>query len=203
MLSVCSQPSLVETKSERKDSQASFWKWFNSCAVMLELGTNRHGKTHALWATSLQETENNWAADKTADIPTFDVRTANASEQMNHSTKNGCMAVNPCQRTDQSAHTMMHKSNHLLLQKQKKDCKTSISNSLWSRSDSKDMLTEHAEGLAVTMLDKRHCCAVVQMSGNEWWVLWVEKQEITVFAGKNDFDENDMCSRKCHHPIYK
>ena len=68
---------------------------------MLELGTNMHGKICAFWATSLQETENNWTADKTADIPTFDVRTTNASEQMNHSTKNGSMTVNPFQRTDQ------------------------------------------------------------------------------------------------------
>jgi len=113
------------------------------------------------------------------------------------------MAVNPCQRTDQSAHTMMNKSNHRLLQKQKKDCKTSISNPLWSRSDSKDILTEHAEGLAVAMLDRRNCYAVIQMSRNKWWVLWVEKQEITVFTGKNDFDKNDMCSRKRYHPIYK
>ena len=153
MLSVCSQPSLVETKSERKDSQRCFWKWFNSPAVVLELGTNMHGKIHAFWAASLKETENNWAADKTADIPIFDVRTANASEQMNHSTKNGCMAVNLCQRTHQSAHTMMDKSNHWLEEKHKKDCKTSISDPLWSRSDSKDMLTEHAERLAVAMLD--------------------------------------------------
>ena len=98
MLTVCSQPSLVETEFERKDSQRRFWKWFNSPAVMLELGINMHGKIHAFWDTSLQETENNWAADKTADIPTFDVRTANASEQMNHSTKNGSMTVNPCQK---------------------------------------------------------------------------------------------------------
>jgi len=195
--------STVETESERKDSQRRFWKWLNSPEIKRELGTNLTGKIHAFWATSLQETENNWAADKTADIPTFDVRTTNASEQMNSSTKNGCMAVNPCQRTDRAAHTMMNKSNHRLLQKQKKDCKTSISNPLWSRSDSKDILTEHAEGLAVAMLDRRNCCAVVQMSRNKWWVLWVEKQEITVKTGKDDFDETDMHSRKRYHPIYK
>ena len=113
------------------------------------------------------------------------------------------MAVNPCQRTDQLAHTMMDKSNHRLEEKCKKDHKNSISNPLWSRLDSKDMLTEHAEGLAVAMLDKRHCHAVVQMSHNKWWVLWVEKQEIAVFTGKDDFDKNDMHSRKHHHPICK
>ena len=113
------------------------------------------------------------------------------------------MAGNPCQRTDQSVHTVMDKSNHCLEEKRKKDCKTSISNPLWSRSDSKDMLTECAERLAVGMLDKRHCHAVVQMSGNKWWVLWVEKQEITVKTGKDDFDETDMHSRKRHHPICK
>ena len=135
-----------------------------SPAVVFKLVTNMHGKIHAFWATSLKETENNWAADMTADIPTFVVRTTNASEQMNHSTKNDCMAVNPCQRTDQSAHTVMDKSNHQLEEKHKKDCKTFISKTLWSRSDSKDMLTECGKGLAVAMLDKRDNCAVVQTS---------------------------------------
>jgi len=65
------------------------------------------------------------------------------------------------------------------------------------------MLTECAEGLAVAMLDKRHCCTVVQMSANKWLVLWVENQEMTVFAGKEDFDEDNMHSRKRYHPIYK
>ena len=104
-----------------------------SQAVVLKLRTNVHGTTLAFWAVSLDKTENNWADDMTDDIPTFDVRTANASEQMNHSTKNGSMAVNPCQRTDQSANTTMDKSNHWLKEKHKKDCKTSISNLLWSR----------------------------------------------------------------------
>ena len=145
-----------------------------------EIGNQRAWHNSGLWAVSLEKIENNWAADMTADIPTFDVRTTNASEQINHSTKNGSsMAVNPCQRTDQSANTIVNKSNHRLEEKCKKDCKTSISNCLWSRSDSKDkdMLTEHAKGLAVAMLDKRDSHAVVQTSANKWWVLWLKNRK--------------------------
>ena len=174
-----------------------------SPAVVLKLGTNVHGTILDFWAVSLDKTENNWAADMTADIPTFDVRTANASEQMNHSTKNGSMAVNPFQRTDQSANTMMDKSNHRLEEKCKKDHKTFISNCLWSRSDSKDMLTECTKGLAVALLDKRNSYAVVPTTTNKWWVLWVKEQEVTFYDRKEGFDEDNLFSRKCHHPIYK
>ena len=98
---------------------------------------------------------------------------------------------------------MMDKSNHWLEKKHKKNCKTSISDLLWSQSDSKDMLTDCAEGLVVAMLDKRDNCAVVQTSANKWWVLWVKEQEVTICDGKEDFDEDNLFSRKRFHPICK
>ena len=73
-------------------------------------------------------------------IPTFDVRTTNASEQMNCSNKNGSMAVDPRSRLDHSANTMM---------------------------DSKGMFTKCAEGLAVAKLNNVDNFDVVQSSTNK------------------------------------
>ena len=92
---------------------------------------------------------------------------------------------------------MMDKSNARANEKLKKDSNIARKTVLWSKTESKDVLTHCAEGLAVAMLDKQDNYAVIQLSSKEWWVCWVgeghkptdvvEKESVTYF----------------YHPVYR
>ena len=159
------------------------------------------GKYHSLvdsfWNTSLKHCESNWAADLFSQVPSIEVNTTNASEQINSSTKCGYMATNPQLRIDRSCKQMIDKSNARAMEKLRKDTSISWKTILWSKNKSKDVLTHYAEGLAVAMLDKQDNYAVVQISNNKWWVYWVG-------VGNEPIDEeDDIVQFKIDHPIYR
>ena len=187
---------LVETKAERDDSKKRFWKWFDSDSTKKDLG-KYHPLIVTFWNTSLKPCESYWAADLFLEIPTLEVTTTNASEQMNSSTKCGFMATKSQSRIDRSCQTMMDKSNARSNQKLKKDSSMARKTILWSKTESKNTLTDYAEGLAVSMLDKQDNYAVVQLSSDKWWVYWVGPGE-----EPNDVNKQESVTY-FYHPVYR